>query len=161
MKYRTLIFPKYLSDISALKISVSSREFGAAGYKTAYIGKWHLGDADWYPEKQGYDENWGGCDYGQPPSYFDPYKRPKHKHPAIRAGIPGFPIGQFPTILDGAGVELPGDRPIDGLSLVEHLRSGGTQELKRDELIWHFPHYRHAPGPYSIIRKGDWKLIHF
>ena len=27
------------------------------GYKTAYIGKWHLGDEAWYPEKQGYDEN--------------------------------------------------------------------------------------------------------
>ena len=30
-------------------------------YKTAYIGKWHLGDEAWYPENQGYDENFGGC----------------------------------------------------------------------------------------------------
>ena len=33
--------------------------------------------------------------------------------------------------------------------------------MDRDEIIWHFPHYRHAPGPYSIIRKGDWKLIKY
>ena len=44
-----------------------------AGYATCHIGKWHLGDDAWYPEHQGFDENHGGCDYGQPPSYFDPY----------------------------------------------------------------------------------------
>ena len=60
-------------------------------YKSAYIGKWHLGDEAWYPEKQGYDENFGGCDYGQPPSFFDPYNNPKHKHPTIRAGIHKLP----------------------------------------------------------------------
>lgn len=43
------------------------------GYTTCHIGKWHLGTEDWYPEKQGFDYNIGGCDYGQPPSYFDPY----------------------------------------------------------------------------------------
>jgi len=39
-----------------------------AGYVSCYIGKWHLGDDAWYPPKQGYDFNFGGCDYGQPPS---------------------------------------------------------------------------------------------
>jgi arylsulfatase A-like enzyme len=70
-------------------------------------------------------------------------------------------IDLFPTILDACGVPLPKDRPIDGLSLLPHLKSGGNAALARDELLWHFPHYRHAPGPYSIIRKGDWKLIRF
>ena len=37
----------------------------------------------------------------------------------------------------------------------------GDADLDRDTLIWHFPHYRHDPGPYSIIRQGDWKLIKF
>ena len=278
------------------------------GYATGYIGKWHLGDEAWYPTGQGYDENRGGCDYGQPPSYFDPFNQPKHKHPMIRAGIPflpgrkpgeflthreadeavelirkwkdkpfflqvahyavhtpiqaidsvaakyrregkneinakyaamvesfddstkaildtleevgiddrtvmlftsdnggldnggrptenaplrsgkGYPyeggirvpfivrwpgvtmpgsvsddmvcsVDVLPTLLDAAGIAAPDDRAIDGLSLVNHLKSGGKQSLGRDELLWHFPHYRHAPGPYSIIRKGDWKLI--
>jgi len=44
-----------------------------AGYVTAHIGKWHLGADDWYPDKQGFDYNIGGCDFGQPPTYFDPY----------------------------------------------------------------------------------------
>jgi arylsulfatase A len=279
-----------------------------SGYATGYIGKWHLGDEAWYPTGQGYDANLGGCDYGQPPSYFDPFNQPRHKHEMIRAGIPflpgrkpgeflthreadeaatlirkwkdkpfflqvahyavhtpiqaidsvaakyrkegkregnakyaamvesvddstgtiirtleelgiedrtvilftsdnggldnnggptenaplrsgkGYPyeggirvpfivhwpgvvqpgavsdepvcsIDVFPTLLEVAGAEPPADRVIDGLSLVNHLKSAGKEKLSRAELLWHFPHYRHAPGPYSIIRKGDWKLI--
>jgi arylsulfatase A-like enzyme len=49
-----------------------------AGYASCFIGKWHLGFEDWYPDKQGFDFNIGGCDYGQPPSYFDPYYRKGH-----------------------------------------------------------------------------------
>jgi arylsulfatase A-like enzyme len=283
---------------------------GANGYKTAYIGKWHLGDEAWYPPGQGYDENRGGCDYGQPPSYFDPYNQPKHRHPMIRAGIPSLPgrkageflthreadeavqlirkwkdqpffinlshyavhtpiqaidevaakykragksdvnakyaamvesiddstkqiletlneldiddrtliiftsdnggldnggrptenaplrsgkgyayeggirvpflvrwpgkikpgtisdapvcsIDVFPTVLDAVGVASPAGGAIDGLSLLPHMKSAAETPLERDELIWHFPHYRHAPGPYSILRKGPWKLIQF
>ncbi|MCR9202626.1 MAG: sulfatase [Planctomycetaceae bacterium] len=283
---------------------------GAVGYRSAYIGKWHLGDEAWYPPGQGYTVNKGGCDYGQPPSYFDPFNQPKHRHPMIRAGIPGLPgrqpgqylthreaeeaveliekwqnepfflqvghyavhtpiqaiaevaakyeregksainakyaamvesfddstrdilaalertgvadrtviiftsdnggldrngsptenaplrsgkgspyeggirvpflvrwpgqvpagtvsdepvcsIDIFPTILEAAGVPLPTDRDIDGVSLVTHMKSAAKTPLDRDELIWHFPHYRHAPGPYSIIRQGDWKLLHY
>ena len=62
-----------------------------AGYATCHIGKWHLGADDWYPQKQGYDFNYGGCDYGQPPSYFDPFNQPKHRHAMIRGGIPHLP----------------------------------------------------------------------
>ena len=284
----------------------------AAGYQSGYIGKWHLGDPAWYPPGQGYDENRGGCDYGQPPSYFDPYSQPNGKHETLRKGIHNLPgrkkgeylthreadeaeelirgwhakkqpfflqvahyavhtpiqaipevaakyqqegktntntkyaamvesfddstrqiletlkelgidqntiilftsdnggldnggsptdnaplrsgkgyayeggirvpflvrwpgvipagkisntpvcsIDIFPTLLEAAGVDHPKDRPIDGLSLLPHLKSGGETSVERDDLIWHFPHYRHAPGPYSIIRKGDWKLIKF
>ncbi len=43
------------------------------GYATAYIGKWHLGPEEFFPNAQGFDVNIGGCDLGQPPSYFDPY----------------------------------------------------------------------------------------
>lgn len=42
-------------------------------YETCFIGKWHLGTEKWYPDNQGFDFNIAGCDYGQPPSYFDPY----------------------------------------------------------------------------------------
>ncbi|MDF1740022.1 MAG: sulfatase [Verrucomicrobiales bacterium] len=290
------------------EITVAEALGAAMNYESAYIGKWHLGDPDWYPNQQGFTVNLGGCDYGQPPNYFDPYNQPKGKHESLREGIPflpgrkkgeylthregdealnlirqwkdepffiqlshyavhtpiqaipevaaryekegkseanakyaamvesvddstgaildlldelnlsentlviftsdnggldnkgnptdnaplrsgkGYPheggirvpllvrwtgripaavtsdmpvssIDLFPTILDAASVPLPSDRPIDGRSLLPHLISGGKVQLDRDEIIWHFPHYRHPPGPYSIIRKGDWKLI--
>lgn len=54
-----------------------------AGYATCHIGKWHLGFEDWYPNRQGFDINIGGCDYGHPPSYFDPYCNQKHCIPTI------------------------------------------------------------------------------
>lgn len=49
----------------------------AGGYKTALIGKWHLGESeDYYPEHQGFDLNVAGSGHGHPPSYFSPYNLP-------------------------------------------------------------------------------------
>jgi len=272
-----------------------------AGYTCCHIGKWHLGHDAWYPDRQGFDFNIGGCHFGMPPSYFDPYKNKKIKqgiptlkprrkgeylvdreadeavnfirqhrdkpfflymadyavHVPIQAkeeiasryrGKPrygqkspeyaamiqsvdesvgrivsvleeadiadrtviiftsdngglsqftnnaplragkGYPyeggirvpliirwpgvvkagtishepitsVDYLPTICEIAGVRLPAGRKIDGLSLVDHLKSGGTTKLGRDAIFWHFPHYRDEIVPYSIIRSGCWKLI--
>jgi arylsulfatase A-like enzyme len=272
------------------------------GYTSAHIGKWHLGADEWYPETQGFDLNVGGSDYGQPPSYFDPYfsktqgdiptlkprregeyltdreadeavdfirgnrDRPFFLHLAhyavhtpiqarddltaryqakpktnqtnaryaamvhsvdqsvgrvldaldevgiasrtlviftsdnggllgpthnapLRAGK-GYPyeggirvpfivrwpavvppatvshamaigLDVLPTVAAAVGLALPPDRPIDGVSLLDHLRSGAAKALDRQALYWHFPHYRngHEIPPYSVVRNGDWKLI--
>lgn len=56
-----------------------ARVLKAAGYATACVGKWHLGPEACWPDKQGFDLNVGGCDKGQPPSYFAPYKIPTLK----------------------------------------------------------------------------------
>ena len=66
-------------------------------------------------------------------------------------------VDVLPTIAGAAGVELPENVELDGLDLRPVLEGGA--QLDRSALYWHFPHYRHAPGPYSIIREGDWKLI--
>jgi arylsulfatase A len=63
--------------------------FRSAGYATCHVGKWHLGDDAQYPEHQGFDENHGGCDYGQPPTYFDPYRTER-----LPRGIPTLPPRQ-------------------------------------------------------------------
>ncbi|HVV00124.1 MAG TPA: sulfatase, partial [Verrucomicrobiae bacterium] len=47
-----------------------------AQYQTCFIGKWHLGGPKFFPDKQGFDINIGGCEYGHPPSYFSPYHIP-------------------------------------------------------------------------------------
>jgi arylsulfatase A len=68
-------------------------------------------------------------------------------------------VDYLPTIAEAAGCDIPHDLDIDGLSLLSLLKSDSLQSLNRDAIYWHFPHYRHPPGPYSIIRSGDWKLI--
>ena len=45
-----------------------------AGYLTAHVGKWHLGDAAHYPETQGFDINIGGTFWGAPTTFFYPYR---------------------------------------------------------------------------------------
>lgn len=69
-------------------------------------------------------------------------------------------IDLLPTIAAAVGTRPPADREIDGIDLGPALRSG---KLPERALLWHFPHYRHGPGhdPYSVVRKGDWKLIRF
>jgi arylsulfatase A-like enzyme len=47
------------------------------GYDTCHVGKWHLGGPDYYPDKHGFDENIGGCDWGLPMNgYFAPWGIP-------------------------------------------------------------------------------------
>ena len=65
----------------------------------------------------------------------------------------------YPTILDLAGVPLKPDQHQDGVSLMPLLKGEKIQERA---LIWHYPHYGNQGGdPSSILRKGDWKLIHY
>jgi arylsulfatase A-like enzyme len=47
-----------------------------AGYRSASIGKWHLGKAPFDPEHQGFNVNFAGGYNGHPESYFYPYKVP-------------------------------------------------------------------------------------
>lgn len=44
-----------------------------AGYQTAHVGKWHLGDAEHYPEAQGFDADIGATLWGAPFTYWYPY----------------------------------------------------------------------------------------
>ncbi len=47
-----------------------------AGYRTASIGKWHLGDVGFLPTDQGFDLNVAGTKRGSPASYFGPFDLP-------------------------------------------------------------------------------------
>ena len=53
------------------------------GFVSCFIGKWHLGGEGYLPTDQGFDLNFGGWDYGQPPSYYDPFTNRRLQH-----GIP-------------------------------------------------------------------------
>jgi len=45
-----------------------------AGYLTALVGKWHLGEWQYYPETHGFDVNIGGTNWGAPETFWWPYR---------------------------------------------------------------------------------------
>jgi arylsulfatase A-like enzyme len=65
-----------------------------AGYATAFVGKWHLGSKDYYPQHQGFDVNIGGDSSGAPPTYFWPYKK---RNRALDELPPGGEEGEYLT----------------------------------------------------------------
>jgi len=75
----------------------------------------------------------------------------------MECDVPVTSVDFFPTLCAIAGLDLPSDRAIDGISLVPLLKQEGP--FRREAIFWHFPHYRGNIVPYSIIRKGEWKLI--
>jgi arylsulfatase A-like enzyme len=83
----------------------------------------------------------------------------------------------FPTILQMAGIkDYKTVQNIDGKSFVPYLKDNSIRDTTR-ALVWHFPNNwqegaqsakkykiiaeKEGMGPYSAIRKGDWKLIYF
>ncbi|MCX6908599.1 MAG: sulfatase-like hydrolase/transferase [Verrucomicrobia bacterium] len=55
-----------------------------AGYLTALVGKWHLGDSGYYPETHGFDVNIGGTHWGAPQTFFWPYSGSGRHGPQFR-----------------------------------------------------------------------------
>ena len=80
--------PREAESLDHLPLDLPSyaRELKKLGYATGFIGKWHLAgegsirtkngivNEAWHPEHYGFDSNIGGCAYGQPKSWFDPYR---------------------------------------------------------------------------------------
>jgi arylsulfatase A-like enzyme len=60
-------------NLSHAETTVAAR-LQAAGYLTALVGKWHLGDPLHYPETHGFDINIGGTLWGAPQTFFYPYR---------------------------------------------------------------------------------------
>jgi len=73
--YAKLRIPDWTRHLALEELTIAEA-LKPAGYVSASIGKWHLGDEEFWPDKQGFDLNVAGCQMGQPPSYFSPYKIP-------------------------------------------------------------------------------------
>jgi len=88
-KNATLLSAKTRDHLPLKHVTIAER-LKEAGYATAFMGKWHLSgrrapagqgpnEPELRPEYQGFDVNIGGCNYGGPPTYFDPYRIPNIK----------------------------------------------------------------------------------
>lgn len=83
------------------------------GYFTAHVGKWHLGDAEHYPETHGFDVNIGGTVWGAPATFFWPYRglfgSGEYRYvPGLHGGRPGEYLtdrltGEALKLIDAAG----------------------------------------------------------
>ncbi|WP_417444507.1 sulfatase [Joostella sp.] len=106
------------------------------------------------PERGGKGYQWEG---GIREPYFIkvPYLRNAPKH--IDTPVTGADF--YPTLLDFADLNQMPDQTQDGVSLKPLFEKG---KLNDRALFWHYPHYGNQGGePSSIIRKGDYKLIHY
>ncbi len=64
---------RYISNLPLEEVTIAEA-LRESGYRTAFMGKWHLGtETYYYPEHQGFDVNVAGRDYGAPGSYFYPF----------------------------------------------------------------------------------------
>lgn len=112
-----------------------------AGYVSCHVGKWHLGTEDWYPESQGFDFNYGGCDKGQPPTYFDPYYSDRYN------------AGEIPTLEPRQDGEYLTDREAD--EACAFIRGQRHQPF-----FLHMAHYAvHTPleAPFELLAKYEAK----
>jgi arylsulfatase A-like enzyme len=93
----------------------------------------------------------------------------KGKIPPGKCDEPIISVDLFPTFVELAGGKAKPKNPLDGVSIVPLLKTGGKGTLARQALYWHFPGYLEADAKQGIwrttpggsIRAGDWKLIEY
>jgi arylsulfatase A len=68
-----LLVPDWTKFLPVAETTIA-KVFQSAGYATASIGKWHLGEGEHAPENHGFRVNIAGINAGGPPSYFAPWK---------------------------------------------------------------------------------------
>lgn len=65
----------------------------------------------------------------------------------------------LPTLVDMCGIETDKLDDIEGISFATNILDDPTNDLGRETLCWHYPHYHPEAQFIGAIRKGDWKLI--
>lgn len=73
--YAKLLTPAFEQQLPRTAQTIAEM-VGPNGYRTAAIGKWHLGGKGSLPTDRGFDVNIGGTDAGHPPRYFGPLDLP-------------------------------------------------------------------------------------
>ncbi len=86
-------------------------------------------------------------------------KTPNSKESVESCDTPVSGIDLYPTIVDYIGLAQNKAQAIDGVSITPLIHG---ESIESRPLFWHYPHYGNQGGePSSIVREGDWKLIHY
>jgi len=144
---RPLQPPPAVADLPADEVTIAE-VLQSAGYQTGLIGKWHLGNAESYPEVHGFDTNIGGTLWGAPSTYFFPYRGRFNQETRYVPQLDGGTEGEYLTdrLTDEAlkFIDRAGDRPFF-LYLAHHAPH--TPIEAKPELV---EHYRKKLGPNHL-----------
>jgi arylsulfatase A-like enzyme len=89
-------------------------------------------------------------------------KIPGVTKPGSTCDVPVSGIDYYSTFTELAGLSIPKEQTVDGMSLTKLLRGETDEAISNRDLFWHYPHYGNQGGePSSIIRRQNWKLIHY
>lgn len=141
-KDQKLLQAHSLHDLPHSEITLAER-LQAAGYLTAHVGKWHLGDADHGPETQGFEVGIGGTRWGAPQTYFYPYRG------WTRTG------GEF-RYIPGLGFGKPGEYLTDRLT-DEALRVIDQASATKRPFFLYLAHH----APHTPIEAKPADVAHF
>jgi len=120
--------------------------FQQAGYRTGYIGKWHLGPLEHaMPKQQGFDWHMASAEHGYPGSYFFPYKRGK-----------GFETGDVPDLEDGQeGNYLTDVLTTKAIGFLKETVKQGDKPFFF--ILGHYAVHRPIEAPEKLVTKYDAK----
>ena len=134
---RKLREPSSLANLPREEWTLAER-FRAAGYRTAHIGKWHLGTAAYYPETQGFDVHIGGTFWGAPATYFHPFSgRWSDRDSEIR-------------YVPGLGESRPGDYLTDELTdqAIDFIKSSQQPFFLN---LWYYTVHSPIEAPKELV----------
>lgn len=72
------------------------------------------------------------------------------------SAVPMIGSDVFPTMLSAAGVDVPGDRVLDGANLLPVLTEAAREVERSQPLYWRL---QMAPNAKIAMRVGDWKIL--
>jgi len=114
-----LIPPDVSANLPLEEVTIAEA-LKAAGYVTAHLGKWHVGDGEHFPELQGFDINVGATVWGCPPTFFYPYRGEIYRSFRFVPGLERGVNGQYSLNRDG---EYLTDRLTDeAISIMERFK---------------------------------------
>lgn len=148
-------------DLPATETTLASH-LRAAGYLTALVGKWHLGDANHAPETHGFQVNIGGTHWGAPATYWWPYAGAsrsggQHRYvPHLGLGERGEYLTDRLTTEALRVIDQAGDRPF--FLYLAHHAPHSPIEAKPDEVSYFErklrPGLRHRNPTFAAMVKS-------